>query len=207
MKTDNKVTLNADTLLELIWNATRYCIGRHSYASTFANDYWQLIRLNRDKMNENRLRFFARDIRSQISTCLQFGKGVHVKGSSNDRICYDAHSLICQWLMAHPDEAYIKGEFLVDCINGDVKYNNVQDTVGTLRRFPDIDLRIWARLADCIDRQQPIDVKYDGKTHRTNALRCLDYDNINKTWRVLWILPDKGLDRYISPECEITEIK
>jgi hypothetical protein len=203
----DKVTLNADTLLELIWNATRYCIGRHSYVSTYANDYWHLIRLNRDKMNENRLRFFARDIRSQISTCMQFGKGIYVKGNSNDRICYDAHSLICQWLMAHPDVDYTKGEFFVDCINGIVEHDNVQDTVDTLRRFPDIDLQIWARLADCIDRQQQIDVEFGGKTTRVNAVRCLGYDKTNKMWRELWILPNSGLDIYVSPECKVTEIK
>ena len=39
-------------LNDLLWQATRYCIGRRSYVSGLAQDYARIIRRNRDKFSE-----------------------------------------------------------------------------------------------------------------------------------------------------------
>lgn len=47
------LTLSPGTVLnDLLWQATRYCIGRRSYVSGLAQDYARIIRRNRDKFSE-----------------------------------------------------------------------------------------------------------------------------------------------------------
>lgn len=56
MKTEITYThsdLHHGTVLnDLLWQATRYCIGRRSYVSGLAQDYARIIRRNRDKFSE-----------------------------------------------------------------------------------------------------------------------------------------------------------
>lgn len=59
-----------DTFLEdLFWTSYRYCIGRHSYVSTLANDMAEYFY---DKINDIRKENIAQDIRRTMSDCLQF---------------------------------------------------------------------------------------------------------------------------------------
>lgn len=59
-----------DTFLEdLFWTSYRYCIGRHSYVTTFASDMAEYFY---DKIDDDRKPYIAQDIRRSIADCLQF---------------------------------------------------------------------------------------------------------------------------------------
>lgn len=59
-----------DTFLEdLFWTSYRYCIGRHSYVTTFARDMAEYFY---DKIDDDRKPYIAQDIRRSIADCLQF---------------------------------------------------------------------------------------------------------------------------------------
>lgn len=54
---------------ELFWTSYRYCIGRHSYVTTYAKD---MAAYFYDKMTKERKEFTAMDIRRSIADCLSF---------------------------------------------------------------------------------------------------------------------------------------
>lgn len=56
-------------LEDLFWTSYRYCIGRHSYVTTFASDMAEYFY---DKIDNDRKQFISQDIRRSISDCLQF---------------------------------------------------------------------------------------------------------------------------------------
>jgi hypothetical protein len=207
------VKIQANTLLDLIWNASRYCCGRQSYACSYAEDYWQLIRANRKLMNENRLRFFARDLRSQVSGCISFYKGMHVEGAFNDRIRYDAHSLMCQWCMEHPDADLARSEFYIDCIKGTVEQDlntncSDKDTIGKIKRFPLHHLEYWCKLADAIDRQEPAIVRRGEDSEIVGVVKRVEYARYadgTEGWFEVYNVPDKGFNSYVAKDAEIVE--
>ncbi len=56
-------------LKDLMWTSCRYCIGRHSYVSSYAKDIGEYFY---NKLNNDELQQQAYDIRRQISDYLQF---------------------------------------------------------------------------------------------------------------------------------------
>jgi hypothetical protein len=210
----NLVKIQANTLLDLIWNASRYCCGRQSYACSYAEDYWQLIRANRKQMNETRLRFFARDLRSEVSTYLGFYKGMHIENTSNDRIRYDAHSLMCEWCMNHPDADVTKGEFYIDCIKGTVEQDlsmncgDEDDIIDELRHFPLHYLEYWCKLANAIDRQEPAIVRRGEESEIVGVVKRVEYARYadgTEGWFEVYNVPDKGFNSYVAKDAEIVE--
>ncbi len=171
----NSITLNADTLLdELMWQATRYCIGRHSYVSSYAEDYWQIIRKNFDKFNYNRLKFFARDIRSEVSTVVGYHSNIQILNAYNDRIVYDAYTLLAKHLSGVQEIPYNK-TYIVDCVSG--KITEIEEPAGFNRFKPsesEHDLLPWIRLANCIDRQYEVTCEKDGKIEKAICIQDPD---------------------------------
>lgn len=175
---ENLITLNADTLLdELMWQATRYCIGRHSYVSSYAEDYWRIIRKNWDKFNYDRLKFFARDIRAEVSDVVHLYSNVQVTGSYNDCIVYDAYTLIARYVANH-SEVPKDTLFLVDCISGEVETDKFVNSDFNFKAFSlsewEHDLLPWIRLANCIDRQYEVTCEKDGKIEKAICIQDPD---------------------------------
>lgn len=168
----DSITLNADTLLdELMWPATRYCIGRHSYVSLYAEYYWQIIRKNWGKFNYDRLKFFARDIRAEVSDVVNYHSNIKVVNAYNDRIVYDAYTLLMRlpWI---PEDKVI----VVDCISGDIADEDMDGFEGS-KFIPsewEHDLLPWIRLANCIDRKYEVTCEKDGKIEKAICIQDPD---------------------------------
>lgn len=162
----DKIALSPGTLLdELLWQATRYCIGRRSYVSTYAQDYARIIRRNRDLFNQDRLRFYARDIRAEISNHISHYGNVQVENAYNDCIKYDAYTLLYKHLKNFPEAPYDK-KYTVDCVSGEITEKAYKPDGYPIYFNPkewESDLRPWVLLANSIDRRYMITCKRDGQ--------------------------------------------
>lgn len=161
---------------QLIWCATRYCIGRSSYVTTYAEDYWRVIRHNRDKFNPARLKFFARDIRAYVSDVVGCCHNVRVENAYNDRIVYDAYSLLAKHLYGFTEPPH-NTKYTVDCVSGEIAQEPREPSTHPFyfnlseRQY---DLLPWVRLANCIDRQYEVTLENDGKTEKTMCIQDPD---------------------------------
>lgn len=162
-----QIKVNPDTLLELMFDSARYCIGsRTGHAAMMAQDIWHIIRFDRDKFNEDRLQFFARDIRAEISQFVGGWQNCKVTHAYNDCIKYDAYTLLCKYLEAHPDEVFGSCDFEIDCVSGEVKCYDGGVESSAYSPYPYDGLPQWIMLANCIDRQLEITLS-DGKNKDT----------------------------------------
>jgi hypothetical protein len=174
------VTLDADTLLnDIIWQASRYCVGRTSYVSTNAYLYWQIIRMNRSKFDSARLRFFARDLRANISDVLHWRRGINVTNAYNDRIESDAYTLLMMYLMEHPSIDPKTTRFDIDCLQCTVTSEPLQVKLAGMDTMPSEfnSLLPWVMLADCIDRQYEVFTEYNGKKEAHRCILVYGYEN------------------------------
>lgn len=161
---------------QMIWCATRYCIGRSSYVTTYAEDYWRVIRRNRDKFNPDRLKFFARDIRAYVSNVVGCCHNVRVENAYNDCIVYDAFTLLSKYLDGMAEAPHDK-KFTVDCVSGEVaeeNYNPNGYPVYFNHSERQHDLLPWVRLANCIDRQYEVTCEKDGKIEKAVCIQDPD---------------------------------
>lgn len=160
MNTD-KFHLSSTDFDHLLWCATRYCIGRHSYVSGYAQDFWRIIQRNRGLLKEDRLKFFARDIRTEVSNIIDRYGNVSVTNAYNDCIKYDALTLLASYVREHPDQRECDTFYEVDCLTGEVEASPWGLTKSHLYSLPfhvrnEIDLPYWILLANCIDRQYEV---------------------------------------------------
>ena len=162
----DKIILSPDTLLnDLLWQATRYCIGRRSYVSGLAQDYARIIRHNRDKFTPDRLQFYARDIRAEISRCVGYHGNVQVENAYNDIIRHDAYTLLYKHLKDLPEAPYDK-KYTVDCVSGEITEKAYKPNGYPIYFNPkewECDLRQWVLLANSIDRRYKITCKRDSQ--------------------------------------------
>lgn len=164
------IAVPVDQLLnDIIWPAVRYCIGRSSYVSTYAQDYWQLISKNFNKFDRKRLEFFARDIRAEVSDRVKFRRNVQVENAYNSKIVKDAYSLLIEYLQQHPDVLHEKTFFEIDCVECSVSEKpwEVPDEYKFSRFEYSIDLPAWITLANCLDSQKEVTVKDNDGNEQT----------------------------------------
>lgn len=195
------INVSPKDFIELCWTSARYGIGRRTGVSLNAEMMWRYIRDNRDKLNQDRLLFFARDIRAYISDVVHWYRNCHVDNDSNDRINVDAYSLLVNYLEAHPEVDFKTNKFYIDCVSGEVSHEPRKEKPDEYRSFPDCDLSEWIKLANCIDRLLEVELsdgdksetkicveapthKYDsdGKFMGTDEMKLCNADN----WR-LWV--------------------
>lgn len=171
------IKISAETLLdELLWYATRYCIGRRSYVTGNAEDYWRIIHHNRDKFSAERLKFFARDIRVYISDAVGFYSNVQVDNAYNDRIVYDAYTLLAKHL-ADEKEMPRNRRYVVDCISGDIQTESREpERIFSLFKPEECEYYLlpWVRLANCIDRQYEVTCKNASKVDKAICIQDPD---------------------------------
>lgn len=171
------IKISADLLLdELMWCATRYCIGRKTYVTSYAKDYWDYINHNRDKFNAERLKFFARDIRANISGIVGFCSNVRIENAYNDSIVYDAYTLLTKHMQG-VKEPPVNVRYIVDCISGHVSTEAYKPNGYTTYFNPqscECDLLPWVRLANCIDRQFEVTCENAGKVEKAICIQDPD---------------------------------
>lgn len=161
---------------QMIWCATRYCIGRRSYVCSYAEDYWHVIRRNRDKFNPNQLKFFARDIRAYVSNVVGGYSNVRVENAYNDRIVYDAFTLLSRYLYGMVEAPHDK-KYTVDCESGKITEGSYTPNGYPVYFNPSeqqYDLLPWVRLANCIDRQYEVTCEKDGKIEKAVCIQDPD---------------------------------
>lgn len=166
---DKSIQLSPSDFDNLLWCATRYCIGRHSYVSSYAQDFWRIIRGHQECLSKDRLEFFARDIRAEVSNCIHCYGNISIKHAYNDCIKYDALTLLAahtkQYRLEHKSHETF---YEVDCLTGKVcaypwneKERKPYST--TFQVCNEYDLPYWVLLANCIDRQYEVNLKVNGK--------------------------------------------
>lgn len=75
------IKINKDALIDFIWMSCRYCIGRSTIASTCHPQTIADILLSNPKcIEEERIEFFAYDIRSEIMSILRWKDCVNEEG-------------------------------------------------------------------------------------------------------------------------------
>lgn len=160
------IHLSSTDFDNLLWCATRYCIGRHSYVSSYAQDFWRIIQSNRNLLREDRLGFFARDIRTSVSKCIGYYDNVQVERAYNDCIQFDALTLLASYARLHPELMEQDTFYEVDCIGGRVDASPWEGKNKRPHAIPfqicnEVDLPYWVMLANCIDRQYEVKLKCD----------------------------------------------
>lgn len=183
-----KISLDADYLLdELIWPATRYCIGRHSYVSSYAREYWNIIRQHRDSFDEERLQFYARDVKAEISNDMNWWDNVRTVESFNSTINFDSYYLLSKYLCEHPDCDFANTDFTINCLNGEIETSEREKSVTIYQNsMPQHSLAEWSKLASSIADQLSVVIKNaEGKEENVNVIAFYDtvrYD-VNEPWR------------------------
>ena len=183
---DKPIKINPEILLdELLWPAARYCIGRHTYVSNYAETYWRIIRANRKAFNEDRLQFFARDIKNEIADTMRWWKNVKIEGEGNDRIVYDPYFLLTRYMYEYPHTEFASTDFEINCIHGVVRtYKRetpLTDTDMCHHQVPDCDLEEWSKLASCISNSFTIEI--DGKEYEViRVFEKIRY-SANEDWK------------------------
>lgn len=184
---EDGVTIDPRTLLnEIIWPATRYCVPRHTYVCSYARVYWDIIRHNRDKFDEVRLQFYARDIKERIAETMCFWRNVECENWSNDRIEYDPYFLLTRYLYYTPNCVFEQTDFEIDCITGQVKTfprrKPLTEAEMTWSKAPNMDLFEWSKLASCIADAEEVTLT-DGTTQRViETYDYVLYEDGNEGW-------------------------
>lgn len=202
------VLISTDSLLnDFMFCATRYCIGRHSYVSSYARDYWNIIRHNREEFNENRLQFFAQDVMAEISSSMNWWKNIHTDEAYNSTIKYDSYYLLSKFLYEHPDVVFEKNDFNINCLTGEVTVTEREEPVDVIYydRMPDHDLEQWSSLASCIHHPLTVVVKSGEEYEVFECYEHVRYSS-NEEWH--WEKQYRLLDNWnqIVPEELIIDI-
>ena len=149
----NTVDVDIEVLKNLLWTSCRYCIGRHTYVSTYAYDYANELygKISKDEMKHD-----AKDIRHEIEIYLRTHCGFTIVNKSEYE--YDALSLYITFLNSqediknYNDILHIKH---IECTidkTGDVTYNRENDDDIKFKYFNDLyDLIPWMDLANTFD--------------------------------------------------------
>lgn len=187
---ENKfIKMRADSILldELIWPATRYCIGRHSYVSSYAETYWSIIKEGWDSFNQSRLQFYARDIKTEISNHMNWWDNVKTINAYNDIIKYDSYFLLSKYFSEHPDCVFADNDFEIDCVSGEITVTKRETPVkDSLVRMPEWDLPHWSKLASAISDRYEVETNnaFDGPC---KMICIVSYDycryDVKEDWR------------------------
>jgi hypothetical protein len=172
-----EIKIDSEVLLDtVLFSAIRYCIGRHSYVVGDAIEFARIIDENREKFNQKRLKFLARDIRCETSKCLElFYDNIHTENAHNDRIEVSAHHLIAEFLEGAAID-FREYEFDTDCEAGRITVRHSDKNKALpITYFGDIEP--FEKLADVIDNKfVEVRVEYEGKSEWRKCLPCYEYD-------------------------------
>lgn len=210
---EGTVLLNSDTLInELLFPAMRYCIGRHSYVSSYAETYWSIIRHNRAAFDEERLQFFAGDVKAEISNVMNWWHNVRTTEAYNNTIKYDAYFLLTKYLYEHQDIIFRDNDFEINCLTGDIivtkREKPLTDSELAWNNIPNCDLAPWSMLASRISDTFDVIAKDDEQTVTVNVCESYDYVHYQGEEKPRWVKYYNVTDswRNIVPEELIIKI-
>lgn len=206
---DTNISIDPDILLdEILFCATRYCIGRHTYVSSYARTHWSVISKNRDKFNQERLRFFAQDILSNVSQQLHFFYNIFTERDDNCSVKNDAYTLLAGYMEKHPDTDLAATKFTIDCYSGEVFTDPLENPNGH-RCFTayDFDLPSWIKLAKFIlGASHRVTFKHpELGEHTADCIQVPDYDN-ERGWHIEYVPVNENWNSIVPPEW-ITKIE
>lgn len=168
-----------DWLENFAWWGMRYCIGRQSYASGTWADILDVLEKNReefisDKKVFDRLKYFAADIRAEISTIVGFIDGILVQQSHNSQIVEDAYSLLVRHLSNPKCNAVFNSyDFEINCRTCQVyltRPRNMPRSENSFSMgFPRSDFHGWIKLANSIDKRKLVTLE-DGNGNEEKVL-------------------------------------
>ena len=164
MKTE-KINISTTDFDNLLWCATRYCIGRHSYVSYYAQDFWRIIQRNLELLDKDRLEFFARDIRAEVSDRINRYSNIAIEFAHNDCIHSDALTLLASYARSHPEKNESETFYEVNCFTGNVKSCTwvFESHSIPFQLSNEVDLTYWVLLANCIDNQYEVKLQCNDK--------------------------------------------
>lgn len=202
-----QIKLSPETWLnDFAWWAMRYCIGRRSAASLTWCDILEVLESQKEcfsKMRE-RLEFFARDIRAEITQRIEWLPGITCSRGYNSTIVTDAYSLLVRHLQSHPEEKFKDYDYEIDCVDETVISTPASKSKEfTYDTFPASDYHGWIKLANYIDRQKKITV---GNGKQEETVICVEMPTIEdyaeEKVAMVWspILPLTSANRYYVPE-------
>lgn len=178
----NTVEVDVEVLKNLLWTSCRYCIGRHTYVSTYAYDYANELY---DKISKDEMKHDAKDIRYEIEIYLRTHCSFTVVNKSEYE--YDALSLYITFLNSQEDiKNYndISRIKHIECIidkTGNVTYNREDNTDDDTKHvyFNDLyDLLSWMDFANTFDD----DSHYMIETTTGEQIECIkSYTNDIRT--------------------------
>jgi len=139
--------------------------------SSYAQDFWHIIQSNRDNLKQDRLEFLARDIRAEVSDRINRYSNISVNNAYNDRIKYDALTLLANYVRKHPEQIECETFYEIDCITGEVDTSSWAIESHRSSSLPfcvsnEMDLSYWVLLANCIDRQYEVSLNCNGNERK-----------------------------------------
>ena len=178
----NTVEVDIEVLKNLLWTSCRYCIGRHTYISTYAYDYANELY---DKISKDEMKHDAKDIRYEIEIYLRTHCSFTVVNKSEYE--YDALSLYITFLNSQEDIKNYNDILRIKHIEctidktGNVIYNREDNTDDDTKHvyFNDLyDLLSWMDLANTFDD----DSHYMIETTAGEQIECIkSYTNDIRT--------------------------
>lgn len=175
MKTE-KINMSTTDFDNLLWCATRYCIGRHSYVSCYAQDFWHIIQRNIEHLEKDRLEFFACDIRAEVSDRINRYSNVAIEFAHNNCIQFDALTLLASYAREHPKYNESETFYEVNCLTGTVEasswiFESQRSYSIPFQLSNEMDLTYWVLLANCIDNQYEVRLRCNGKERTEMCIR------------------------------------
>lgn len=153
-----------------LWASTRYFIGRHTIAAHYhASDIAKFLSANSEIISQNRRKFLAKDIRSEITDRLRFQNNIHITGFPTT---IDALSVLCLWIDNHLKQNDLKielnseaeelpGKFNPSCHEWYIDFEKMVVTMSPLApehakckmNFRELlsDMDVWIKLAEYLD--------------------------------------------------------
>jgi len=154
-----KKTTLSDFYENLIWTSYRYCIGRHSYVVSYAND---IAREAFMKISDDRKKFIAQDIRNEIASQLRLSSFEFSTDYSVPREMNKPFELLMEFLREEKIDTTSKlAEISKISVSYDIAERQISygmskhDMVKPIWLSPKMDLADlipWANLASCFDR-------------------------------------------------------
>ena len=166
----DNIPVSLHNLEDFIWMSYRYCIGRHTIASSY---HASTVAKYVNHLSDERRAFMATDIRREISDILNFKSNFHIDGFSNHS---DACSIWLKWIVnngfALNDELLKTNKFTIDTDQGLVFVDDIElgdnrtDYTYSSISLDIFDALIWIKLANYLD----------DKCHKTIILNDKEYE-------------------------------
>lgn len=164
----NNISVDYDTLQDLIWMSVRYCIGRHTIAASSMpkqlykvyTDIIQKLNTNGQNNTEHVMKRHANNIRREICDVLRFQPNITIDNDYHN-LTTDAYSLIFQAIADKYPEGITANEFkklsfYIDVLKETCVITDNEDLKSSANTpaffFYEIDITPWILLANFLDK-------------------------------------------------------